>query len=84
MASLGPMNLILVIFKIRANFVSQVSNPILIIMNKIKRQSHPFKYLRYSCEASDFGHKRDDTVQNFVKTESFRPRKTSWNTVNFR
>ncbi len=20
------------------------------------------KYLRYSCEASDFGHKRDDTV----------------------
>ncbi len=35
------------------------------------------KYLRYSCGASDFGHKRDDTVQNFVKTESFRPRKTS-------
>jgi hypothetical protein len=35
------------------------------------------KYLRYSCEASDFGHKRDDTVQNFVKTKSFRPRKTS-------
>ncbi len=26
------------------------------------------KYLQYSCEASDFGHKRDDTVQNFVKT----------------
>ncbi len=41
------------------------------------------KYLRYSCEASDFGHKRDDTVRNFVKNESFRPRKTSWNTVNF-
>ncbi len=42
------------------------------------------KYLRYSCEASDFSHKRDDTVRNFVKTKSFRPRKTSWNTVNFR
>ncbi len=42
-----------------------------------------FKYLRYSSEASDFGHKQGDTVQNFVKTESFRPRKTSWNTVNF-
>jgi hypothetical protein len=42
------------------------------------------KYLRYSCGASDFGHKRDDTVQNFVKTESFRPRKTWYNTVNFR
>ncbi len=38
---------------------------------------------KYSCEASDFGHKQDDTVQNFAKTESFRPRKTSWNTVNF-
>ncbi len=42
------------------------------------------KYLRYLCETSDFGHKPDNTVQNFVKTESFRPRKTSWNTVNFR
>jgi hypothetical protein len=29
------------------------------------------KYLQYSCEASDFGHKRDDTVQNFIKNESF-------------
>jgi hypothetical protein len=42
------------------------------------------KYLQYSCEASDFGQKRGDTIQNFVKTESFRPRKTSQNTVNFR
>jgi hypothetical protein len=42
------------------------------------------KYLRYLCEAKDLGHKRGDTVQNFVKTKSFRPRKTSWNTMNFR
>jgi hypothetical protein len=42
------------------------------------------KYLRYSCEASDFGHSRGNKVRNFIKTESFRPRKTSWNTVNFR
>ena len=34
------------------------------------------KNLQYSCEASDFGHKLGNTVQNFVKTESFRPRET--------
>ena len=41
------------------------------------------KYLRYSCEAKYFGHKRDKTRQNFVKTESFGARKTSFNTMNF-
>jgi len=40
-------------------------------------------YLRYSCEALYFSRKRGNMVQNFVKTESFRPRKTSWKTVNF-
>ncbi len=27
---------------------------------------------------------RDDMRRNSVKTDSFRPRKSSWNTVNFR
>jgi hypothetical protein len=27
--------------------------------------------LQYLCRAKDFGHKQDETVQNFVKTESF-------------
>jgi hypothetical protein len=53
-------------------------------INTVKYSFVQAKYLQYSCEALDFGHKRDDTVRNFVKTESFRPRKTSWNTVNFR
>jgi hypothetical protein len=44
-ASLGPMNLILMIFKIRANFESEVSDPILIIMSVIKRQSSPIKII---------------------------------------
>ncbi len=36
---------------------------------KIIKCNYCIKYLRYSCEASDFNHKRDDTVQNFVKTK---------------
>ncbi len=35
------------------------------------------------CEAWDFVHLWDDTRQNFLKTESFRPRKTLWNTWTF-
>ena len=62
------------------SFMIQAPGPVDIPVIQISRDG---KYLRYSCEASDFGHKRDDTVRNFVKTESFRPRKTSWNTVNF-
>jgi hypothetical protein len=52
-------------------------------MAKATKLTVACKYLQYPCEASDFGHKRDDMVQNFVKTKSFRPRKTLWNTVNF-
>ncbi len=62
----------------RASFMLIVSIVSVVLLTVVA------KYLRYSCEASDFGHKRDDTVRNFVKTESFRPRKTSWNTVDFR
>ncbi len=36
------------------------------------------KYLRYWCEARDFIHLRDGTRWNFIKTESFRQRKTLW------
>ncbi len=30
------------------------------------------------CEVKDFGHKRDETRQNFVKTESLWPKKLCW------
>ncbi len=33
------------------------------------------------CEAKDFSHKRDRMRQNFVKTDSLRPRKPSLHTV---
>jgi len=41
------------------------------------------KYLQYWCEAKDFVHVRDEMIQNFVKTESFRLGKPSFNTMNF-
>ena len=41
------------------------------------------KYPRYWCEAKDFVHLWENARRNFVKTKSFRPRKTLWNTVNF-
>ncbi len=52
---------------------------------RLKTQPKPLlgKYLQYWCEARDFVHLRDNMRWNFIKTESFRPRKTSWNTVNF-
>ncbi len=39
--------------------------------------------MQYWCHAKDFVHLWDGTRWNFVKTKSFRPRKTSWNTMNF-
>jgi hypothetical protein len=36
-----------------------------------------FKYLRYSCEVKDFGHEQDEMRLNFVKTESFGPKKVN-------
>jgi hypothetical protein len=41
------------------------------------------KYLRYWCESKDFIHLRDEMRWNFFLTESFRPGKPSFNTVNF-
>ncbi len=45
------------------------------------------KYLRYSCEASDFGHKWDDTVRNFVKLKVLDQEKLRgipWTFVKYR
>ncbi len=45
------------------------------------------KYLQYLCEAWDFGRKRGDTVQNFVKTESLDQEKLRgipWTFVKYR
>ncbi len=65
------------------NFWIPTNNLWLIIVNHGWYHIVFIKYLWYSSEAWYFGHKWGDTVWNFIKTESFRPRKTSWNTVNF-
>jgi hypothetical protein len=36
------------------------------------------------CVKKDFGHKRNEMRQNFVKTDSLGLRKTFLNTTNFR